>query len=103
MTPVMCYVLCGTLPNSQIARTLLAAQACCLHPCASTKLAPMPLLHLQPSLFGTNDGEGVSIVYVFKLRHDYDPSKPENAAALGLLRRFAANGKEADGTPTRER
>jgi hypothetical protein len=34
---------------------------------------------------------------------DFDPTKFENTAALGLLQRFVNNGREADGSPTRDR
>lgn len=36
-------------------------------------------------------------------REDFDPDKCENTAALGLLQRFVSNGREADGSPTRDR
>lgn len=36
-------------------------------------------------------------------REDFDPDKFENKAALGLLQRFVSNGREADGSPTRDR
>jgi hypothetical protein len=36
-------------------------------------------------------------------REDFDPDKFENTAALGLLQRFVSNGREADGSPTRDR
>lgn len=34
---------------------------------------------------------------------DFDPDKVDNPAALGLLQRFVTNGREADGSPTRDR
>jgi hypothetical protein len=36
-------------------------------------------------------------------REDFDPDKFENKAALGLLQRFVSNGRESDGSPTRDR
>jgi hypothetical protein len=36
-------------------------------------------------------------------REDFDPEKCENTAALGLLKRFVSNGREAGGEPTRDR
>lgn len=36
-------------------------------------------------------------------RDDFDPERCDNQAALGLLQRFVSNGREADGSPTRER
>lgn len=36
-------------------------------------------------------------------RDDFDPEAFENQAALGLLQRFVSNGREADGSPTRDR
>jgi hypothetical protein len=36
-------------------------------------------------------------------RDDFDPETFENKAALGLLQRFVTNGREVDGSPTRDR
>lgn len=36
-------------------------------------------------------------------REDFDPDKFKNTAALGLLQRFVSNGRESDGSPTRDR
>jgi hypothetical protein len=36
-------------------------------------------------------------------RDDFDPDTFENKAALGLLQRFVTNGREVDGSPTRDR
>eukprot|EP00775_Hariotina_reticulata_P011572 gene11572-11716_t len=55
------------------------------------------------ALWGTSDGPGQSIVYYFGLSEDFDQTKVENTAALGLLQRFISNGREADGSPTRDR
>ncbi len=60
-------------------------------------------LTLQPSLFGGNDGPGWSIVYCFALPADFDPVTYPNQKALGLYKRFVHNGREADGSSTRER
>ncbi len=57
----------------------------------------------QATLFGPQDGHGVSIVFYFRLPDDFDPAKFENQPALALFKRFVANGREADGTPTRDR
>lgn len=57
-----------------------------------------------PSLFGgKTDGNGLSIVLYYKLRDDFDPQTFENRGALGMLKRFVQNGREADQTMTRDR
>ncbi len=71
-------------------------------------LPPLLVVNVQlpeypATLFGSNDGPGLSIVYYFVLPDDFDPVKFGNQKALGLLQRFVANGREADGQPTRER
>lgn len=71
-------------------------------------LPPLLIMNVQlpdyPAAFwGTNDGPGQSIVYYFQLRDDFDPETFENKAALGLLQRFVTNGRETDGSPTRDR
>jgi hypothetical protein len=38
-----------------------------------------------------------------RCRDDFDPETFENKAALGLLQRFVTNGREVDGSPTRDR
>jgi hypothetical protein len=53
--------------------------------------------------FGPTDGPGQSIVYYYVLPDDFDASKFENQAAVGLLARFVAGGREADGGATRDR
>lgn len=77
------------------------------HPTATT-LPPMLIVNLQlplypPPFFGNLDGPGHSIIYYFVLREDFDPASTENPAALYMLQRFFDNGREADGTPTRDR
>lgn len=54
------------------------------------------------------DGRGHSLVFYFRLPDNWDPhvyekSHPAAAPALGLARRFVHNGRELDGTPTRDR
>lgn len=56
-----------------------------------------------PSIFGHHDGPGYSMVYYCKLREDFDPASEPNQAAVGLLRRFLADGREADGSSSRDR
>ncbi|KAF6265439.1 hypothetical protein COO60DRAFT_1623849 [Scenedesmus sp. NREL 46B-D3] len=71
-------------------------------------LPPLLIMNVQlpdyPAAFwGANDGPGQSIVYYLQLRDDFDPDTFENKAALGLLQRFVTNGREVDGSPTRDR
>ncbi|KAG2443802.1 hypothetical protein HXX76_002145 [Chlamydomonas incerta] len=62
------------------------------------------MLPLYPAtLFGGNDGPSQSLVYYFALPPGFNPATFENQTALGLLRRFVTNGREADGSPTRDR
>ena len=61
------------------------------------------LPHYTPSMFGSMDGPGVSLVYYFALPEGWEPAAVRNPAALGLAQRFMNNGVEFDGTPTRER
>lgn len=54
------------------------------------------------------DGRGHSLVFYFRLPDLWDPtayeaSHPAATPALGLARRFVHNGREADGSPTRDR
>jgi len=56
----------------------------------------------------TADGRGHSLVFYFRLPDNWDPtsyerSHPAAGPALGLARRFVHNGREGDGTPTRDR
>jgi hypothetical protein len=60
-------------------------------------------LHTQATIFGPYDGEGVSIVFYFALPPGFDPAALPNQKALALYKRFLVNGREADGTPTRDR
>jgi len=71
-------------------------------------LPPLLIFNVQlpqyaAGFFGPSDGIGQSIVYYFVLPDDFDPARFENQAALGLLARFVANGRETDGSSTRER
>jgi hypothetical protein len=67
-------------------------------------IVSIQLPNYSPSLFGgPSDGKGCSICFYFKLPEDFNPETFPNQKALGLLRRFVENGKEADGTPTRDR
>ena len=52
---------------------------------------------LQASLFGAQDGQGLSLVYYFTLPEGWQPSDVTNIAALELLQRFIHDGKESDG------
>lgn len=42
-------------------------------------------------------------MYYFTLDEGFDPDTFPNKKALGLFKRFVQNGKEADGSPTRDR
>ena len=72
-------------------------------------LPPRIVINIQlptypPSLFGgATDGPGHSLVFYFALPARWDPETHPCPAALGLLRRFVHNGREDDGTPTRDR
>jgi hypothetical protein len=56
----------------------------------------------EPSIFGgPTDGPGHSLVYYYILRQDCATSC--DASQLAMLKRFMADGKEADGEPTRDR
>ncbi|KAL4439907.1 hypothetical protein ABPG75_002908 [Micractinium tetrahymenae] len=72
------------------------------------QLPPLLIINLQlpfygPSLFGSNDGQGHSLVYYFALPEGWEPSQMSNQAALALVQRFMHNKREFDGTPTRDR
>jgi hypothetical protein len=56
-----------------------------------------------PPIWGGGDGPGVSIVYYFALSEDFDPLHQANQLALQLFQRVISNGKEADGTLSRDR
>jgi hypothetical protein len=45
----------------------------------------------------------VLLAHPVRCRDDFDPDTFENKAALGLLQRFVTNGREVDGSPTRDR
>ena len=51
---------------------------------------------LQASLFGTQDGKGLSVVYYFALPEGWEPADVPNSAALEMLQRFFHDGKEQD-------
>lgn len=60
---------------------------------------PLPtalLSVVQASLFGAQDGQGLSLVYYFSLPEGWEPSQVPNLAALQLLQRFIHDGKESD-------
>ena len=51
---------------------------------------------LQASLFGAQDGKGLSVVYYFALPEGWEPADVPNFAALEMLQRFFHDGKEQD-------
>lgn len=51
---------------------------------------------LQASLFGGQDGQGLSLVYYFTLPEGWEPNDVGNPAALQLLQRFIHDGREQD-------
>jgi hypothetical protein len=74
----------------------------------SQRLPPLLVFHLQlptypATLMGPKDGPGLSCAYYFGLPEGFEPSSVPNQAALALVRRFVHDGREADGTPTRDR
>lgn len=54
------------------------------------------LLEMQASLFGAQDGKGLSVVYYFALPEGWEPADVPNAPALEMLQRFFHDGKEQD-------
>ncbi|KAF5835181.1 hypothetical protein DUNSADRAFT_7770 [Dunaliella salina] len=71
-------------------------------------LPPMMIFHIQlpiysAPIFGPYDGEGISIVTYTHLPEDFDAATYPNQDALGLIKRMVDNGREADGTLTRDR
>jgi len=50
----------------------------------------------QASLFGAQDGQGLSLVYYFTLPEGWEPKDVGNEAALGMLQRFIHDGREQD-------
>jgi len=72
------------------------------------RLPPLLVVNIQlpdypASLWAKGDGPGCSLVFYFGLPEGWTPDHESNKAALGLAQRFMHNGKEADGTPTRDR
>jgi hypothetical protein len=66
------------------------------------RIPPLLIVNLQlptyaPSVFGSNDGPGQSLVYYFALPEGWEPDMVENRIALEMLQRCIANGTEADG------
>ena len=53
-------------------------------------------MHVQASLFGSQDGQGLSLVYYFTLPEGWEPHDVGNLAALELLQRFIHDGREYD-------
>lgn len=51
---------------------------------------------LQASLFGSQDGQGLSLVYYFTLPEGWEPNDVGSSAALELLQRFIHDGREQD-------
>jgi hypothetical protein len=93
---------------SHIARLVTLPPACEPARVGDVALPPLLIFNLQlpsyaPGIFGPSDGPGESVIYYFALRDDFDPAAFPNKAALGLLARFVANGREADGGATRDR
>jgi len=71
-------------------------------------LPPMMIFHIQlpiysAPIFGPYDGEGISIVSYTHLPEDFDAAAYPNQDALRLIKRMVNNGREADGTLTRDR
>lgn len=66
------------------------------------RIPPLLIINLQlptyvPSLFGTSDGPGQSLVYYFALPEEWEPKLVENQAAFEMLKRFINDGMESDG------
>ncbi|KXZ49242.1 hypothetical protein GPECTOR_22g834 [Gonium pectorale] len=79
-----------------------------LRPASDPHLPPLLILTIMlpmypASFFGANDGPSQSLIYYFGLPPDFNAATFENQAALALVRRFVTNGREADGSPTRDR
>lgn len=110
------YKLAATDFVSYSHKTLHVAKSVNLPPAPAPKHLIGPDLYLPPVLifniqlptypaafFGSQDGPCQSIVHYFVLPDDFDPATFQNQKALALLKRFVAGGKEADGTPSRDR
>ena len=54
------------------------------------------MLGVQATLFGAQDGKGLSVVYYFALPEGWEPADVPNSAALEMLQRFFHDGKEYD-------
>ncbi|KAL3149993.1 hypothetical protein ABBQ38_013349 [Trebouxia sp. C0009 RCD-2024] len=72
------------------------------------RLPPVLVVNLQlptypASLFGGQDGQGLSLVYYFTLPEGWEPNDVGNTAALQLLQRFIHDGREQDNSRTRDR
>ncbi|GLI62060.1 hypothetical protein VaNZ11_004488 [Volvox africanus] len=79
-----------------------------LRPAVDPHLPPLLIITIMlpmypATLFGGNDGPSQSLVYYFALPPDFNPVAYTNQQALALLRRLMTNGREADGSPTRDR
>ncbi|GIM03136.1 hypothetical protein Vretimale_7924 [Volvox reticuliferus] len=79
-----------------------------LRPAVDPHLPPLLIINIMlpmypATLFGGNDGPSQSLIYYFALPSDFNPVAYANQAALALLRRLTTNGREADGSPTRDR
>ena len=75
---------------------------------ADKQLPPLLIINLQlptyaPSVFGSTDGPGYSLVYYFALPEGWEPEMVGNEAALDLAQRFFHNGMEFDGQSSRDR
>lgn len=72
------------------------------------RLPPVLVFNVQlpnypASLFGAQDGQGLSLVFYFSLPEGWEPHHVANVAALELLQRFIHDGRESDNTKTRDR
>lgn len=72
------------------------------------RLPPVLVVNVQlpaypASLFGAQDGNGLSLVYYFTLPEGWEPNDVGNPAALEMLQRFIHDGREQDNTKTRDR
>eukprot|EP00798_Chlamydomonas_sp_ICE-L_P006423 gene6423-3049_t len=77
-------------------------------PSYNTQYPPLLIINIMlpsyaPSLFGSTDGAGWSIVQYYTLPPDFNPATFPNQKALDLVKRMVQNQKEADGSQTRDR